>query len=132
LPCPVRHHNGLAGAGLVVGVSADLNNKARNLCSKSGVLITLDGGGGSTGQAIGRAACELVAQPEIARLQISNNSAGNTRRIPSIILMPVSDVGQLPGLGVFDGAGVLHCLDHCGGVGRVALGRGCLSPVTTP
>jgi len=117
---------------LVVGVASDSNKIPEIRFSADGGRMTLGGGGSSTGHTIGVAGLPLLAQPEIASVQVSHNSIRDGLGGIPIFLMGLSDVGQLPGLCVLRGSGVLHCLGHCGGVGRVALGRGCLSAVTTP
>jgi hypothetical protein len=97
---------GLAGAELVVGVSADSNNSARKRISACGERITFDGGGGSVGQATGFTACPFAAQPESASTQISSHSGRYGFRIAAILFVLGSDIGHrlagvpfdLPGL----------------------------------
>ncbi|SON93566.1 hypothetical protein XFF6990_110079 [Xanthomonas citri pv. fuscans] len=89
--CP---HHGLAGAELVVGVTADSNNSARKLFSALGGRITFAGAGGSFGEALGFAACPPVAQLESTIAQVSHNSIRDgLGRLP-VFFMLGSNVGQ--------------------------------------
>lgn len=116
---PVGDYHCLAGAELVVGVSADSNNSARKLFSALGGRITFEGAGCGLGQEVGVARGEVVAQAESAIAQASHNSISDGRGRSAVFFMLRSDGGQLGRLLVFLSTGCgLACSFplYCGGL----------------
>ncbi|WQI22828.1 hypothetical protein U2S91_09420 [Stenotrophomonas maltophilia] len=122
----------MAGRELVVGVSPDSNNSARKLCSALGGRITFAGGGDGVGQTLGLAARPPVAQPEIASTHASHNSISDGRGRGSVFFMLGSDGGQVFGLLVFDGTGLVHLGGDCYCAAGALVGLPALGPVTAP
>ena len=120
----VQLYRGLAGSELVVGVTAGSNNSPRKVDSALGGRITFDGGGGSVGQTLGFTACPPVAQPELARAQLSSNSSRDGRGFSSIFFMLGSDGGQVFAGSLLDGPGCVGLVQGGGGLLGFRLGSG--------
>src|SRR3569623_882668 len=87
----------------------------RNSCAPVGGCIRLAGTGCSlTGEALG---CPLVAQPQIASAQLSDNAISLSLRILIVLFVLLGDGLVLLGLGVFGCPSLLRCLQ-----GNVQLG----------
>lgn len=72
-----------------------------------GCLVTFDGAGDGLGQEAGAAGGEVVAQLETTIAQVSHNSSRDGLSRSAVFFMLGSDVGQVFGLLVFDGTGLL-------------------------
>ncbi len=122
----------MAGAELVVGVTADSNNSARKLVSALGGRITFDGAGGSLGEALGFTAGPPVPQLESTAAQVSHNSIRDgLGRLP-VFFMLGSNVGQCVGLLAFGGSGGLLPGQGAEGGPCLLLAGGPLGTITAP
>jgi len=72
-----------------------------------GCLVTFDGAGDGLGQEAGGAGGEVVAQLETTITQVSHNSSRDGLGRSAVFFMLRSDGGQVFGLLVLDGSGLL-------------------------
>ena len=122
----------MAGAELVVGVSADSNNSARKLFSALGGRITFEGAGCGLGQEVGVARGEVVAQAESTRAQVSHNSISDGRGRSAVFFMLCSYGGHGVGLGALGRARLVDLVRHRGADASLLPELRALGTVATP
>ena len=79
---PIRLHDFLEGADLVVRISGCSKNSRDTVFSVCGGCITLGGGGGS----VGHTATPTVLQPHVASAKVSHKALLSFIRFPLVLL----------------------------------------------